>query len=673
MKRKKIFIILGILVIILITLILLTQKAKESKVTENQKIKENSLLDKKFEKVSFTKPAPYRFNDKWGFINPDGSFLISPQYEEVKPYDINNLALFRVDEQWGILNIEGKEIVKPQFNRAPRISEINYQPEDKTNILLSVFNSDENNNQYILFDPVTYEQEVLPGRPTSFSHEECSNRLVITYPTDWSQFYKEEIFYKNLLPIYEKYASFQKEGEYGIIDCNGNTIIEPAYERIEHVVNSYYSYTEDNKKGLIDIEGNIVTENIYDEISKIYNHETNIINIQGFKYNKQGYIIVSEKIDILTDYQEKFETKQAGKDDYGIKLSGNWSNNLIKEDGSLIYDMVKFRASYAIPTLFKEEGGDFYKNEDDLDYTNKLKGVKHLQLKRSGEINIINATAEFNSGFRDSPFGYIDNEGNELFEGVFTLDPYIQKQIIPFEDRTQIEVVDGKPVVPDVLRKDEAIKYIDDIKRQNVFITYINDGESDIHLCNTLEYLNCSEGLESFTFANTGFGIGRPYQGNFLLNEQDILNTTSGKKLLSVFPSAGEVSTFGTLGVWDLGENNEVSISSVHDLGRRSEVLDIRKLGKDIFITMMGGGGDEGYWWNEISVLKFEETFTEPFSIEFTSEGGSEGECTNQTLIEYEWNEEGDLVVNKTLQEYSDFCEFISESKLGETTIYKYR
>ena len=90
--------------------------ASEKQVSESSESAESLSW---FEKM-FENPHPaYDENDKGGYIDINGNWVISPQYRRVYPFS-EGLAVVQdaTTEKWGYINLNGDVVVEPKFSRA---------------------------------------------------------------------------------------------------------------------------------------------------------------------------------------------------------------------------------------------------------------------------------------------------------------------------------------------------------------------------------------------------------------------------------------------------------------------------------------------------------------------------------------------------------------------------
>lgn len=107
---------------------------------------------------------------------------------------------------------------------------------------------------------------------------------------------------------------FDVEGKVGIIDIEGNTIIEPIWDNVLDFGKSGYNdgvrrVVKDDKFGIIDAEGNIIVELLKETIGSFKENGTAII-VNDWKYgfiNKNGEVFIEPQYDWVTPFGRKTE------------------------------------------------------------------------------------------------------------------------------------------------------------------------------------------------------------------------------------------------------------------------------------------------------------------------------------------------------------------------------
>ena len=77
--------------------------SKEGKELKNSEVYTNNTLFAKKE------------NDKWGFVNTNGDFVVEAKYDKVTEFNEYGFAAVKKDGKWGSINLEGKEVVEPTY------------------------------------------------------------------------------------------------------------------------------------------------------------------------------------------------------------------------------------------------------------------------------------------------------------------------------------------------------------------------------------------------------------------------------------------------------------------------------------------------------------------------------------------------------------------------------
>lgn len=119
---------------------------------------------------------------------------------------------------------------------------------------------------------------------------------------------------------YEKALRIEQEGKYGLIDLDGNKILDCEYEEIDSLkgVKGNLLVKKDGKIGLVNDSGQKIIDTIYTDVLALdegYTNEYIIINEE----NKQGIITTSGKITIEPQYEN---IKYVNSSDYYVAKNG---------------------------------------------------------------------------------------------------------------------------------------------------------------------------------------------------------------------------------------------------------------------------------------------------------------------------------------------------------------
>ena len=249
--------------------------------------------------------------NKYGVINIKGKQMVETKYDSITAdgyYDENTKyqnAGFIVGNKttdgykYGYINSNGSQILKEEYNEIARVTEI----EDKVYILAlkngqaGIYNSKKQVLKHI-YEEIEYNKE---------------NELFIVQKSSKQGVYNKEgkeilePDYDNII-ISNKSIYAEKEQEKYYFDENGNKQEEQKYKIIYSEENSKYRITmnEEDKFGIIDENGNNILDNVYSYIEHIFK-DYYIINEDG----KTSVYDANTKKQIISNYSviQKIENK----------------------------------------------------------------------------------------------------------------------------------------------------------------------------------------------------------------------------------------------------------------------------------------------------------------------------------------------------------------------------
>ena len=379
MKKKTVFIIIGIICIILATTISII-------AIRNKK----PNLDYQLEVVSEINYMVFMDNSKYGVINKNGEIIIESKYDEIQ---IPNPS-------------------KPLF-----ICKYDYDTE-KNQYKIKVLNekSEQILYQYVIVEaielnsgisPIPYEKSVLKFVDNNKYGLIDFNGKVIAKPN------YDEI---NSFDYNEGLLLVKKDNKYGVININGVTVVKEEYDKIES--DGYYEDNEtqykksgfivgknkDNsiKYGYINRNAELVLDTKYEQIDRIENPEKNndiyliaIENGQAGFYKNKDNIIKHEYEDIEYDKNNKCLVLQKNSKQGLADFNGNIQIELK-------YDNIIISGKYV-----NAQSGD---NIEVFDYSTKQK------INYDNVIGLNQTSSEkYSIAITDNEtFKIIDNENKEL-------------------------------------------------------------------------------------------------------------------------------------------------------------------------------------------------------------------------------------------------------------------
>ena len=104
--------------------------------------------------------------------------------------------------------------------------------------------------------------------------QDRSNDVVTAYDGQWNVIGTElRSVYDDSLATYPL-STFRGNGQYGLMDADGNVVMEPAFQTIYSFYGDYAVVSDGAHEGLIDSQGNVVVPVEYDKVKSSYNRPT---------------------------------------------------------------------------------------------------------------------------------------------------------------------------------------------------------------------------------------------------------------------------------------------------------------------------------------------------------------------------------------------------------------
>lgn len=450
MKKKNLFIILAIVLVIIVAAIFITFYFKEK-----------AKYDYKIEKVTQIDYNIINKDDRYGVINKNGNILIEPTYDIIQiPNPSKDVFICMYDysvEQREyhvkVLNAKGEELYQGYDNIQAIPTETTYDgiPFEKTILrykkdgkygVLSIDGKEITEPIYDQISSIAYKEGMLLVK----QEDKCgviNLNGVTVIPVEYESitadnYYSEKTLYKTTGFIVSKKSD---EGyRYGYINYKGNVILDTEYTEIERVTeiqddnNIYFVALKDGQAGLLKNK-KIILNHEYEDIS--YNLYNNVFVIQ--RNGKQGIADKDGKIKIQTEYDS-------------ILFGGIYIN--AKKDGNFI--------------LLDLEGNKI-ENQEILSKI-PTKDGKHYIVSDKDEIYKI--TDENGDIIIDKNYSYIEEVGDNYFivsnnnkNGIIDLSG---KSVIDLKYNS-IFAIDGTDILEAVISDTDTVSLID--KNMKLLVT----------------------------------------------------------------------------------------------------------------------------------------------------------------------------------------------------------
>lgn len=215
-------------------------------------------------------------NFKYGFMDINGNVVVEPKYSTVENFADNGLALVAIDdyEKYGFIDVTGKVVIDLQYDYAESFSEeiegLAYVSKGK--------------------------EEGYIDASGEMVHKIEENKEYITIEPDI-----EGTFDDNGLAVVLKKGKKGERGKYGMIDREGNYVIEPKFDDLGPFYDNGLACARINgKDGYIDRTGEFVIEPQF-RFAGCF-EENGLACVKVSKKTKYGYINSKGEIVIPPEY-----------------------------------------------------------------------------------------------------------------------------------------------------------------------------------------------------------------------------------------------------------------------------------------------------------------------------------------------------------------------------------
>lgn len=314
-KAFRAVLAVGLIIAIVITMIFAFKKQKKDQLTQSEKETKNTLFKNELIAVK---------DQRWGIMNAKGKWVVEPTLENVDAAFTKNGAVIFCPEKnqeqrmgvilkdetvlywvkenglWGVKNATGEYITEPQFKSKEFSTDVSTRIEEHEN----------------LFEDYVIVQSIA-GK---YGYADLEGNLTI-----------EPVFDKVRPFILENDRAYVSINEkMGVINRQGNFVLEPKYNYVSMTYDGSYIYKEDEKFGLLDESGNVQIQARFKELGGFTSNNLAMASDQnnniGF-INKSGEFVVEPQF----IYAKPF-------DDNGVAIvySNKKSCHLINAKGQIL-------------------------------------------------------------------------------------------------------------------------------------------------------------------------------------------------------------------------------------------------------------------------------------------------------------------------------------------------
>ena len=382
MKNKKIFIIIGILIIIVAIAVVLTMYfAKKSKYVYE------------IEQVSHVEYNTINIEGRYGVIDGKGNIVIDPNYDVIQIPNPSKPVFICMSNY----NTETKEYETKVLN-------------DKKEQIITGYQSVQAIPTETTADGIPFEKSILKYKKNGKYGLINLEGKEITKP-----------IYEEIIAITYKEGMLQvkQNGKVGIINMNGKEVVKPEYDTI--IVDNYYnvdtkyqktgfivSKTEENgyRYGYINYKGDLVLNTEYTEIERVTEiADDDNIYIIAYKDGQAGILKNNKKI---LNFEYEDITYNANNDMFVVQRNGKYG--VVDREGNIKIDTKYTNLTFGGIYINVEENGE--NKVIDLSGNQVNDGYIYRMPTKDGNHSIVYG--------EDEIYKIIDNSGNVIVDKNYT-------------------------------------------------------------------------------------------------------------------------------------------------------------------------------------------------------------------------------------------------------------
>jgi hypothetical protein len=335
---------------------------------------------------------PIEKNDKWGYINEEGTELIAPQFDDATLFS-EGLAVVAMKDKFGYIGKSGKIILPFSYSEADPFH---------NGFALVLVDS--------LYGVINRKGEFVI-KPQYEDISDFVEDVCIVVKNGKSGYFSKsgkqltEVQFEIANDFQDGYAIVAINEKFGLINSLGKFVIEPLYDELISISKDRMKASNNEKWGVIDLRGNTIAAFIYDDIGE-YSNGLALAALNG----KYGYINEKgiEKIPLKYLYSESLLS--TGKFSNGYTLLRLKNKNLLADTAGVItafhgIEQYGIPGNNLIPVMKNKKWGF-------ADMTGKIK----IQPKFDQVESFINGLAVVKI---KGLFGVIDTNGVQIIQPLY--------------------------------------------------------------------------------------------------------------------------------------------------------------------------------------------------------------------------------------------------------------
>jgi len=391
---------------------------------------------------------PVQSDEKWGYIDKDGKYLINPQFKKAYLFTDGIALVESQDGKMGYIGEDGKYLINPTYRYASNFSEGLAFVTPENSFPTCIDKSGE--IKFVLKEAElvsSFKEELAYVKIKDKYGFVVKNGKIVINP----QFDAISNFSEGLAAFGNKKEKDSNELSWGYIDKNGKIVINAQFKEARDFKEGKAIVKNDDKKyGFIDKKGLYCINPQFDDAIDFSESHAGIKQGDTWGYiNEEGKIVINPQFDDAGSFKSGLAPVRSGKDQWGyIDIEGKYIINPQFKSAAQFYgDFAPVLSGDKIGLIDKQ--GKFIVNPqftniftEYFGWSNFLYGNTDFDYVKSDYYDITKFTSVFLSDCKDGIFNGLsnavtlieiidlpENKGNLKEDGSYTAVNYTEKEI----------------------------------------------------------------------------------------------------------------------------------------------------------------------------------------------------------------------------------------------------
>ena len=291
--------------------------------------------------------AMVMINGKYGFINPEGDYIINPKYPLARSFSNglacvnfggmrNDLISGAIGGTYGFIDTNGKLVQEAKSYSKPVSFYNDFAVIELDNGTVGFMNRK--------FELVKGGFDLLMPFRDGLAAAVINNEKIVGFidtTGEWKIKFDER---HRIGDFHEGIAFLIKDNKFGYINTQGEIIIEPKYEGTYDFHEGLGAFLLNDKFGFMNKEGEHIISNEYEDVADFSEGLCAVQKNGKWGYiNNTGEIVIPFNFDVVRDFHQGFAAVSQGSNKVGyIDKNGDW---LVEPE---FYNALDFKNGYAI-------------------------------------------------------------------------------------------------------------------------------------------------------------------------------------------------------------------------------------------------------------------------------------------------------------------------------------